>query len=50
MHGGSAAKAIHRLIAEPVGKKACADAAFIEDCLQHARMARAFRKDAWCAD
>jgi hypothetical protein len=29
---------IHRLIAEPVGKKACADTALIEDCLQHARM------------
>ena len=29
---------IHRLIAEPIGKKACDDDALIEDCVRHARM------------
>jgi Nucleotidyl transferase AbiEii toxin, Type IV TA system len=29
---------IHRMVAEPIGKKACNDSALIEDCVNHARI------------
>jgi Nucleotidyl transferase AbiEii toxin, Type IV TA system len=29
---------IHRMVGEPIGKKACTDAALIEDCVNHARI------------
>jgi hypothetical protein len=29
---------IHRMVGEPIGKRACTDAALVEDCVNHARM------------
>lgn len=35
---------LHRMVGQPVGKRACTNAALIEDCINHARMFF-FRKD-----
>jgi hypothetical protein len=40
---------IHRLVVDPVGKKACTDTALIGDCVEHARMFF-YRKDTGLED
>jgi hypothetical protein len=40
---------VHRLVGEAVGKRACTDAALIEDCIAHARMFF-YRKDTGLED